>query len=641
MITLNESIMDNEALLARIVQIEYAKLDEYSLKQMYLEETGEMLDVEINIYYSSDYIDEIEENGFNGTIIHLYDEKQGINQMYNIPRGTQVDYSDWSLGDEWRPNDAVYDLIGVFAGADDTQFKALEQFTNRVTAEIEKNTINSAIELEKNGLGHSLGGVLITMLQLMEGDYNNVNTFNSAAPSVYKMAMVDRNFLNKIIDELNLHIREHSDLYDLNAEKLEAIAEKYYQSNADVISHIVDPNDILEAILSFPGFFEVGEKKYTYSENKDDVGALKEIVEQIPDELVNDLQSFIAKNYGSIYREEGFDGLLEEFLGIHGEAIDEFIEIMADGGPESWQDKAVFLIKIYAVAKRIDEKLPEVLELVEGIRDGLPDFLQAVEEAGYMSKEDIEKVLKQVDGLIEDLSSIQKSASYIINNLSIFNLFEILEHVENIKERVTDMQGKLDVIIEHLDPFLQVLGESAVAHKMGAIIKQLLGNGKKIDSNGDILIKIPAEGNGSSSEIYVNISSAARIFIRGTSFLEQKKDLLRELKSTYEEEYIDDYETRKNIIIGKADDMSLCPSSYQDLLGYFTPDTKYFHKIKRINVDLKLEPLPDSGFKTPFNNLFSFIEKEIKEEAEMLEEFEEAIEKLFEKDKEIGELISV
>src|SRR5690625_8021798 len=87
----------------------------------------------------------------NGTIIHLYDEKQGINQMYNISRGTQVDYSDWSLGDEWRPNDAVYDLIGVFAGADDTQFKALEQFTNRVTAEIEKNTINSAIELEKNG----------------------------------------------------------------------------------------------------------------------------------------------------------------------------------------------------------------------------------------------------------------------------------------------------------------------------------------------------------------------------------------------------------------------------------------------------------------------------------------------------------
>src|SRR5690625_4295931 len=147
--------MDNEALLARIVQIEYAKLDEYSLKQMYLEETGEMLDVEINIYYSSDYIDETEENGFNGTIIHLYDEKQGINQMYNIPRGTQVDYSDWSLGDEWRPNDAVYDLIGVFAGADDTQFKALEQFTNRVTAEIEKNTINSAIELEKNGLGTS------------------------------------------------------------------------------------------------------------------------------------------------------------------------------------------------------------------------------------------------------------------------------------------------------------------------------------------------------------------------------------------------------------------------------------------------------------------------------------------------------
>src|SRR5690625_7769011 len=115
---------------------------------------------------------------------------------------------------------------------------------------------------------------------------------------------------------------------------------------------------------------------------------------------------------------------------------------MADGGPESRQDNAVFLIKIYAVAKRIDEKLPEVLELVEGIRDGLPDFLQAVEEAGYMSKEDIEKVLKQVDGLIEDLSSIQESASYIINNLSIFNLFELLEHVENIQRSEERRVGK-------------------------------------------------------------------------------------------------------------------------------------------------------------------------------------------------------
>ncbi|WP_335591392.1 DUF6792 domain-containing protein [Geobacillus thermodenitrificans] len=53
----------------------------------------------IKVYHSDDF-KEGQDFGFDDTIIHFYDEKQGINQKYTITRGSEM-----SEHDTWKSLD--------------------------------------------------------------------------------------------------------------------------------------------------------------------------------------------------------------------------------------------------------------------------------------------------------------------------------------------------------------------------------------------------------------------------------------------------------------------------------------------------------------------------------------------------------
>ena len=61
-----KEIFHTDIMKIRIMDIEYDGITEDEIRRIYYEETGKGLDVAVDIYYSEDYIDKVEANGFNG-----------------------------------------------------------------------------------------------------------------------------------------------------------------------------------------------------------------------------------------------------------------------------------------------------------------------------------------------------------------------------------------------------------------------------------------------------------------------------------------------------------------------------------------------------------------------------------------------
>jgi hypothetical protein len=124
------------------------------------------------VYHSDDFknLNDIN-SGFDGPVIHLYDEEKGINQMYTIARGSEIQEKD-----TWKPLDWAYNTFGIFVGQNKNQYDDALRFdemvTQKITEELKRN--GQTIELKKIGLGHSLGGNHVQVIQLTEHRFDQV-----------------------------------------------------------------------------------------------------------------------------------------------------------------------------------------------------------------------------------------------------------------------------------------------------------------------------------------------------------------------------------------------------------------------------------------------------------------------------------
>ena len=158
---------------------------------------------------------------------------------------------------------------------------------------------------------------------------------------------------------------------------------------------------------------------------------------------------------------------------------------------------------------------------------------------------------------------------------------------------------------------------------------------KRYTAGGDLIVSATVDGE----EIDVNVSSATRIYTKGMSLIEEKQTLLNQLKQHYEMEYLQDFELRKKNLMEQIDDMESRPYAYQHLLGNFTYDTKQFYHLRKIYVHDYIEPLPNNGFRAPFENMFTYMESDIEKTTATLTAIRNTIEQLFEEEKEIANTI--
>lgn len=605
-----------ESVQVRLMKMEYSSLSKEDIRTVYLEETGQELPFDVTLYESEQFIDEKEAAGFNGTVIHIENE-QGVNEAYTIARGTE-DFGD----DDWHATDWSYNVMGIFVGQSNKQYDAVKNFDTYVTKEIEKSTGSKP---QKFGLGHSLGGNLITLLQLTSGDFNQVNTVNAAPPSFYQLTNIDSHFKEEVATEFNVDPSNLEELYNLDQEDFQEYAEEYYETKGEDIVHLTSEQDIMTALFGLRGFFNVGEKADTVDAYPgENVKSLKKLFDEIPDEFAKDVQIYLAENYSDVYSEEGFEGLFKELTGVDTQLID---WIKNQG--EDISNTELIKYGLESIDGAI-EKLPEANRLLEGLSDDLPAVLDTLVEQNYLTEKESDIVHDEYMNIVSHMQHIEETIEQFPSN----NPFKNISMIKDLYNDVKEVLDSVDTIDENTSDLQEQLKKGVDAHFLKMVIE---GLGAEIDisyENSDMILTKNADGK----EIHLNISSAMRMYNEGLSILENKEEVLSEIESKYKSEYVQDYEDREGRVMKKIRDMEESPHSYQDLMGDFPRDAKVHHQVSKIDVHEDIPEYPEN-LENIFEGAITYIQGVIKKEKNLLENIKESIEELFDEDERISRAI--
>src|SRR5690625_501390 len=610
------------------MQEEYSGLTEKEIRQIYIEETGKQPPESIDIYYSEDYVDKIDSYGFNGSIIHLYDEEQDINQMYTITRGSEA-----SEIDNWRPEDWAYNLMGIFVGQNSDQYEAAKLFDNKVTRIIENKYDDAKNNLNKIGLGHSLGGNLITLIQLTDDIYDDVFTTNAAPPTTFQLANIDVDFVENLSKEYNIDFMNNFNaIYNLNPTELEAFAEEYYKEAGENINHLVMDQDFLNALSVVRGFIEVGNFQRMDAYADQDVRSLDDLFAELPDGVIKDIQIFFAENYSDIYNSDGFDGLLQSVTGINPDIID----LMT--GTETDKEYKFYEVG-YDFVKMINDsikKVPVALEHIKNLYTQARPIINSLVDLGYLDKSEGKLILSELEGLENDMTELKDLLNAAKGSRLLPTVFKpsYLIYANRIKELFASIGDRFNNLSEYTEDIFDLILKNVDAHSLKVVIKALASDLNKSYESGNVYVHVVIDGE----EIKVNLSSLTKVYLEGLTVLESKEFYLSLLKNSYEHEYLDDFPTRKNKIVDKMDDMEANPSHYQQqFLGNFTYDTETYYHLTKINVHDDFPVFPDDSFTAVFDNMFNFIESEISKMRDLLQSILDGIESLFDKDQELAD----
>src|SRR5690625_2654725 len=627
----NQEVLLDERLRTRVIHAEYEGVTDEKIRAIYIEETGKEPPATIEVYNSEDYISSQDSYGFNGTIIHFLDEQKGINQTYTIPRGSEI--TEQETG---RPEDWGYNTLGVLVGQNADQYQAALDFDDEVNTIIltQNKEANNKVNLKRIGLGHSLGGNLIILQQLVNKDFDTVYTINAAAPTTYQLNHIEKPFWDAVVTEFELNPYDKDEIYHVDPAALERFAEDYYEEAGENIEHLTVKQDILQALGGLRGFFKVG----TYIEPIDafpGTETLEALIEKIPDEDIMATQIYLAK-YSMTYNEEGFDGVVQEMTGFDWRLVDQFSEYENI----DYDPNLITLVRDgISSLSEMKVKIPELLGKLKVLHENIEPILETLVEIGYVTAEEREVILEEISGIEEDLKGIQSAIKPDI--LMLFPGIQLIRLgyvFRKVKKYFGSIGDRLDRI-NHNTAYLQELfSKSASAHGLKVVIEALgLQAGRSYTASGDLLVQTTRGGK----MINVNISSAVRIYLKGIAVLDEKEMILNQMIRRYERVYVDDFEKRITKLVNENDDMENNPSQYQHMLGRFTDDTKLFYKLTRIRVQDEINPLPNDGFKRGFENKFEYMWKEIEKGREFIRSVRESIEDLFDREEDIAQKINL
>ncbi|WMT19720.1 DUF6792 domain-containing protein [Parageobacillus toebii] len=670
----NEEVLNTDILRARIMNVEYQNLtiDEIKreIKRIYIEETGKEPPANITIYRSDDFknLNDVD-SGFDGTVIHFYDEEKGINQEYTITRGSETPEKD-----TWKPLDWTYNVFGIFVGQNKNQYRDAILFDKLVTKKINEKLRNngSHIKLKKIGLGHSLGGNLNETIQITKQRYEKVYVINDAPPSFYQLATIDPYFWGQLVKKFNLNPEHYEEIYYLPPSELKAFAEEYYKKQIDErsIHHLTAEEDLLYAVSGVRGFIDIGSRQ-VIDTNKD-FTSIKDLIAKISDKDVKAIQMYLSQ-YSDVYNEKGFDGVVQAMTGVDLslieslESLQGYIELLQgyDAIDYVMNTGEVFsklmhmfgefgeiLSKIRHMYDEMSEKIPVLLEHIGILYKNLDPILSVFVQLGYMTVEEKNTVLREVKEIEKDVAWIKQrlhALFVVIKQLTdvtslhelFFNLTVIMvliEELSQISDKVSDIVKHFQIIQENTKNLQNAITTSVNAHSLKDVINALArSKGRAYDEYGNlILIKKVGE-----HEIRMNLSSAVRIYQKGLQIMEEKEAVLHKMKQRYFDEYVEDFEIQKRELMKKIEDMEQNPWAYQHLLGHFTYDAEQVYVLRRIDVHESIPPL-DPRIPYIFEEaMFSYYGHEISRGKELIETIKKSFEEFFEQDQNVSKIFDL
>lgn len=220
-------------LIARWCQMEYGfkNLTREEMKQRVISRAESILSSQFTepfeLYHSSIDHSQLKQSNFQALTIYFPEQSQAV----IIYRGTET-INDW-----------YYNYTGISAGAN------LEKIVDAITY---FNFIKDKLPQDTQyiGSGHSLGGHLISSVQLLTRAFLRVYTFNTAIVQLYQLQQLDSQFNRQL----------QSYFYDNPRIKgtIEKFAWHYYHEAAQVIINYKRKNDFIHFFYDTPGAFLPG-----------------------------------------------------------------------------------------------------------------------------------------------------------------------------------------------------------------------------------------------------------------------------------------------------------------------------------------------------------------------------------------------
>ncbi len=631
----NKNIFENENVKLRLINLEYdykerfasdkesetkkAKSDfEAEVRRIYKEETHRDLPENVEIYTSYELIKKnskidtsIKDSGYDGTAIYIKDEKQHIKQLHIISEGS-ADNEDWS-----------YNFFGLFLGIDDSQYQATKEFIRNAKKETKDSN-----DLKTFAMGHSLANNNQVMVQLIDGEFDEVYGVNGAQISVDHLLATDSNLRDIITRKFKF--RDIEDIDSIPPEKLKKEIQKYYEDKGVTanITQRISKDDPLYGASGKADFITFGDVKM--ADTNTSVKGIRNIMDGIPDEDVRSIQTFLQK-YKDDYDKDGLNGFVKAASGIDIELI----------------DKVKYTDGALAKASVIYENFDDVKQMYGRIKENLPSFLgflhtllgnsgpvvDQLAENGYIDETQKKVIKKELTNMNASMRGIESRYEHFIDHLKHGQFTQALKDVGEIVDYVKSILSSVDTLDKETKDALELIVDGhSIVQMLNALSKE-----KGFSYKGSDIYFTGKSGSGET--IKVNISSAVRIYQNGMEIVEDMEDAISKYQKVYNQEIDEDFIDKKQAIITAIHHMEENPSHYAfDLQFRLAAGFNHtFDKLEKISVHESFH----TGALPANDGIVAELKKQATEKRDFVKNIRESIEKLFEKEEVISQLFNV
>lgn len=601
-----KGILDYELIAMRLTNEEYKNMTaeelESIVRQVYLEETGSLLDADIKIFHSSDTKNSlINKTGYNGTAIYVDAGKQ--EEMYVISQGT-TNGPDWSFNGK-----------GPLAGESIDQPRATDAFVEQAKTELGVENDTKIISW-----GHSLGHHNNAQAYLGYDTFDEVYGMNGAQVNAYQLYDMNRDFRNAIKNEFNISNKE--DLREaVPVEDFEVFTEEFFKDKANGIHQIVSADDPLNGLTPFvPGMVELG--RIEVVDTNPDVSGIKELAKDIPPEVIKDVQD-LALIYAKADNAGGTKEVAKQLFGVN---MDYLKGVNSLGSFLSWYtfNQGEF----DETVKALNKSVPPLLDKVRVVLDNKDLIFGRLQEAGYIS-------LKEKDTMIGELELIESHLLTIEDGLNAnFSLsgVQFLQDISTVAfgGSLVWIKSSLTASVDRMKDsgFFESLNKIVASHSIPELLAAMSKGNKSYF--GTDMVYTATKGD----PIKVNISAALRMYRETLPILEEKETKIRNFEQAVKEELDDSYKDEKRKVQDEINRMESSPSSYRDLLAKHGHLPAFNKEMKSIKVHEVFYPLENNNFEEEIHEL----KKSVESGKLYIEKYRKAIEDLFDEEDNVSRL---
>ncbi|MED3625746.1 hypothetical protein P4478_00690 [Bacillus subtilis] len=626
----NKNIFENENVKLRLIDLEYkekfasnieseikrAKTDfEVEVRRIYKEETHRDLPKNLEIYTSNELIKKnskidtsIRESGYDCTAIYIKDDKQHVNQLHIISEGS-ADNEDWS-----------YNFFGLFLGIDDSQYQATKEFVRNAKRETENSH-----DLKTFAMGHSLANNNQVMVQLIDGEFDEVYGVNGAQISVDHLLATDLNLRDRLMHKF--HIRRLKDINDIPPDKLKKEIQKYYEDKGVTanITQRISKDDPLYGVSGKADFITFGDVKM--ADTNTSVKGIRNIMDGVPDEDVRSIQKFLQK-YKDDYEKDGLNGFIKAASGIDIDLIEKVKN--TDGALKKVSVLYEHFDDVKQMYGRIKEELPSFLGFLHTLLRNSGPVVDQLAENGYIDETQKKVIKKELTNINASMRGIESRYEHFIDHLKHGQFMQALKDVGEIVDYVKSILSSLKTLdTETKDALKLIVDGHSIVQMLNALSKE-----KGFSYKGSDIYFTGKSGSGET--IQVNLSSAVRIYQNGMKIVEDMEDAISKYQKVYSQEIDEDFIDKKQAIITAIHHMEENPLHYAfDLQFRLAAGFSHtFDKLEKISVHESFH----TGALPANDGIVAELKKQTTEKRDFIKNIRESIEKLFEKEEMISQL---